>query len=84
MPKSVIVTIQKTKRKSQPYLFTVDKPGPAGKETKKEYYARPFTAKRGALRQLQAFTRHDTKDPWTRYWCCSIKGKVYPIEFKTK
>lgn len=53
--KTVTVTLEKTKRKSQPWTFVIDKPGAKSKETKREYYARAWTAKRGALRMLGAW-----------------------------
>ena len=71
---AVIVTVKKTNRKgSQVYTYTIDKPGKAAKETKREYYTRAFTAWRGALRQLGAFK--GLSGP-----VCNIGAKVYDIK----
>lgn len=72
--KPVIVTITKTRRKSQPFTFSIDLPGSAGKQTKAEYYTRSFTCKMGALRQLGAVKVGNA-------WECAVKGKATPIEF---
>lgn len=53
--KVVTVTLEKTRRKSQPWTFVIDKPGAKAKETKREYYARKWTAMRGAMRQLKGY-----------------------------
>lgn len=46
------VIIYKTKHKSQPYRVDIDGVGPGPMETLRERYARPYTAKRGALRHI--------------------------------
>jgi len=50
------VIIYKTKHKTQPYRVDIDGVGPGPMETLRERYARPYTAKRGALRHLKATT----------------------------
>jgi hypothetical protein len=51
MAKEIIVTIVTTRRKLQRFTFTVDD-GSGPDMAVKEYYTRAYTAKRGALRQL--------------------------------
>jgi hypothetical protein len=52
--KPIIVTIKETRRKKQPWSFTIDRPGPKQKETKAEWYVTAWSAKRGAKRMLGA------------------------------
>jgi hypothetical protein len=54
MAKSIIVRLKKTRHKSQPWIFEIDMPGPQKGQTKRERYATKWSAKRGALRQLNA------------------------------
>lgn len=77
---TIKVTITKSKRKGTPYSYTIDKPGRAAKETKREWYTRRSTAKRGALRSLGAQWNDDG------YWeaPAGSKGVWYRIEFNTK
>lgn len=77
--KPVIVTITKTKHKSQPYVFTIDVPGPQGKETKCERYASAKSAKRGALRKLGAWA-----GKVTAYRPVLVLGKPRDIVFVLK
>lgn len=51
MAKEIIVTIVTTRRKSQRFTFTIDD-GSGPDMAVKEFYTRAYTAKRGALRQL--------------------------------
>jgi hypothetical protein len=46
------VTIDNSKHATQPWTFVIDRPGPAKKESKRERYATPWSAKRGARRML--------------------------------
>lgn len=73
----ILVTITRSKHPTQPWTFSIDKPGPQGKETKRERYTRKATAKRGALRQLGAVKYGDG------VWEAAIKGKVYAVKFAT-
>ena len=73
-PKPVVITITKTRRKTQPFTFSIDMPGNAAKQTKAEYYTRSTTARTGALRQIGAiYIDHG--------WKVEIKGRVHPVEF---
>ncbi len=56
-PKPVYVYLKKGRHKTQPWTFTIDEPGVGPVTTKRERYARKFTAKRGALRMLKNVTR---------------------------
>lgn len=77
MAAKIIVTIVKGKHATQPFTYTIDKPGPASKETKRERYTRKATAKRGALRSLGAEYNDDG------YWEANVGGgKWYKVEFK--
>ncbi len=73
-PKPVVITITKTRRKTQPFTFSIDMPGNAAKQTKAEYYTRSTTAKTGALRQIGAL-------PIEFGWVVWIKDKWHPVEF---
>ncbi len=74
-PKPVIITVTKTRRKTQPFTFSIDMPGNAAKQTKAEYYTRSTTARTGALRQIGAF------QIWGGSWSVEIKERLHPIEF---
>jgi hypothetical protein len=50
--KGITVNIERSKHASQAWTFAIDRPGPAQKETKRERYATPWSAKRGARRML--------------------------------
>lgn len=54
-PKSINVYLREGRHATQPWTFTIDRPGSQNKETKSERYARLFTAKRGAKRMLGAW-----------------------------
>ena len=54
--KPVVVTITKTKHAKQPFTVTIDKPGKAEPYKLAQRYKNLFTAKRGALRNLNATT----------------------------
>lgn len=71
----VLITIKKSRHKSQPYTYTIDKPGGAPLETAAERYATKRNAIKGALRRLGAYNPTTVgAAKWT-----SPKGKVYPI-----
>jgi hypothetical protein len=52
--KPITVILKETRHKSQPWTFTIDRPGPQRGETKLERYASKRSAKRGAARKLVA------------------------------
>jgi hypothetical protein len=52
--KPIYVTLKEGRHKTQPWTFTIDRPGPQNKETKRERYVTMTTAKRGACRVLGA------------------------------
>lgn len=73
----ITITINKSKHPSQPWTFTIDKPGPASKETKRERYTRKWNAKMGALRSLGAWWNDEG------YWEARVGDvKVYSVVFK--
>jgi hypothetical protein len=76
MAKSIIVRLKKTKHKTQSWVFEIDMPGAANKQTKNERYATKWSAKRGALRQLGAEEKGIT--PCSSY---TIGGKVRKVDF---
>ena len=75
MAKEIIVTIVTTRRKSQRFTFTIND-GSGPDMAVKEFYTRAYTAKRGAIRQLQA-------KPHPRDFCMvTFDGRR--VYFKTK
>lgn len=74
-PKSINVYLKEGRHATQPWTFTIDRPGAQKKETKSERYARLFTAKRGALRMIGA-----RKSSYGPYYIYST-GKVAPVTF---
>jgi hypothetical protein len=74
--KPIYVTLKEGRHKTQPWTFTIDRPGPQKKETKAEWYATMYSAKRGALRVLQVEEKGIA--PCSSY---TIKGKVRPVKF---
>jgi hypothetical protein len=48
----IYVTLKEGRHKTQPWTFTIDRPGPQNKETKQERYVSMWSAKRGAARKL--------------------------------
>lgn len=81
----VRVAIKRTKRKGeQRYHFTIDKPGSASGETKREFYSREADAWRGARRILNARKLNvsngyvgSKRSP--AVWVCDIKGRTYDV-----
>ena len=61
--KPVVVTITKTKHAKQPFTVTIDKPGKAEPYKLAQRYKNLFTAKRGALRNLNAVTHGSGCEP---------------------
>ena len=50
--KPIIVTLKEGRHKTQPWTFTIDRPGPQKGETKRERYVSMWSAKRGAARVI--------------------------------
>ena len=50
--KPIIVTLKQGRHKTQPWTFTIDRPGPQKGETKRERYVSMWSATRGAARKL--------------------------------
>jgi hypothetical protein len=50
--KPIYVTLKQGGHKTQPWTFTIDRPGPQKGETKRERYVSMWSAKRGAYRVL--------------------------------
>jgi hypothetical protein len=61
--KPIYVTLKQGRHKTQPWTFTIDRPGPQNKETKRERYATMWSAWRGARRVLGA-VRLFASDDW--------------------
>lgn len=57
--KPIVVTLKRTRHKTQPWTFNIDRPGPQKGETKAERYATMWSAKRGACRVLGAKLHFD-------------------------
>jgi hypothetical protein len=70
------VIIYKTKHKSQPYRVDIDGVGPGPMETLRERYARPYTAKRGAIRNLKAWSLFPGQ------WNVTRQDEAIPVTFE--
>jgi len=89
-PKPVIVTITKSRHKTQRYSFTVDMPGKNPNAKNSERYTRPHSAKVGALRMLDARTKpHGYRGrEWgfmgdcAWHWLNPKTETLHPIEFR--
>jgi hypothetical protein len=80
-PKPVYVYLKKGRHRTQPWTFIIDEPGVGPVTTKRERYARKFTAKRGALRMLGA-VQFGTTLSGRPMWI--VRGKnVRPVTFVT-
>ena len=75
--KPIYITLTKTRHKSQPWVFTIDRPGPQRKETKRERYATMWSAKRGALRSLR-YAMPGASGLW---FYAETNGKLRVIKF---
>jgi hypothetical protein len=81
--KPTTVHIRKTRHKDQPYTVEIKPPGKAEPYKLKQRYARPFTAKRGAVRQLGGYIHRHYNVVTGRYVCISYKMQNgSPIVFK--
>jgi hypothetical protein len=75
--KPIIVTLKETRHNTQPWTFTIDRPGPQKGETKRERYVSMWSAKRGACRVLGAWRPWNDKD-----WGVDERnGRVRPVKF---
>lgn len=79
-PKSINVYLKEGRHATQPWTFVIDRPGAQNKETKSERYARLFTAKRGALRMVNAEAFWKTPNG-TRFYAVRGKSALTPITF---
>lgn len=79
-PKSINVYLREGRHATQPWTFTIDRPGSQNKETKSERYARLFTAKRGALRMLGG-QEFGTTLQGGRFYVVLKGSKLTPITF---
>lgn len=79
MPKNIVVTLSKSRHKSQPWAFLVDMPGGAPEQTNNERYSSRRSAWKGALRFCNAckYAAHTGHFAW-------LKGQATPIKFVTK
>ena len=80
-PAPIVVTIKEGRHATQPWTFTVNRPGPQNKETKSERYARLYTAKRGALRMVNASPFGTTLGGSKFYAVPGPNGKIIPVTF---
>ena len=85
--KPVIVTITKTRHKSQPYKFSIDGPGYQPNTTNDERYVDARGARRGALRLLDARTYPALTSGRSWYFNGGylwVTPKARPIKFVNK
>ena len=80
-PAPIYVYLREGRHATQPWTFTIDRPGAPSKETKSERYARLFTAKRGALRMLKALPFGTTLRGTEFYAVPGPNGKITPVKF---
>jgi hypothetical protein len=81
--KPTTVHIRKTRHKDQPWTVTIQPPGKAEAYTIKQRYARPFTAKRGAVRHLGGYVHRHYAASSDRYVLIGYKMQNgSPIVFK--
>jgi hypothetical protein len=90
-PKPVYVYLKKGRHRTQPWTFIIDEPGVGPVKTKRERYARKFTAKRGAQRMLGAVrfgTTLSGRPMWiVPVWASpsgnDLKSTMRPVTFVT-
>lgn len=81
--RTTTVEIKKTKHPTQPYTVTIHPPGKAEAYTIKQRYARPFTAKRGAVRHLGGYIHRQWNWKTCKYRTLGYKMQNgSPIVFK--
>jgi hypothetical protein len=78
--KPIYVHLKEGKHKTQPWTFTIDRPGPQSKETKLERYVTMTTAWRGARRKLGAFEYGTNLKGETFYVVAEKGGKLRPVK----
>ena len=86
VPVPIYVYLKKGRHKTQPWTFIIDEPGVGPVSTKRERYARKFTAKRGALRMLGAVqfgTTLSGRPMWVMPEGIDLKNTVRPVTFVT-
>ena len=81
-PAPIYVYLREGRHATQPWTFTIDRPGAPSKETKSERYARLFTAKRGALRMLGA-EKFDSETGYIVGVLDAKRNSVTPVKFYT-
>ena len=55
--KPVIVNLTETDHPSQPWKYSIDRPGKGGLETKEERYSNAYGARRAAVKHLGAYAQ---------------------------
>jgi hypothetical protein len=73
--KPIYVTLKETRHKTQPWTFTIDRPGPQKGETKQERYVSMWSAWRGACRVLGAGVLFDPGE-----WYVEEKNRLRPVK----
>jgi hypothetical protein len=79
--KPIYVTLKEGRHKTQPWTFTIDRPGPQKGETKRERYVSMWSAWRGACRVLGA--EREFMPEWNAYdpWVVAEKsGRFRPVK----
>lgn len=55
--KPVIVNITETSHKTQPWKYSIDRPGKGARETKEERYSNAYGARRASIAHLDAYVQ---------------------------
>jgi hypothetical protein len=78
--KPIYVHLKEGKHKTQPWTFTIDRPGAPEGETKRQRYVTMTTAWRGARRMLGAFEYGTNLKGKTFYVVAEKGGKLRPVK----
>lgn len=75
----LLIIINKGRHKTQPYTITINEPGNAPEDTKRERYATWKTAARGGLRKVGCWCGR-IRGPHTVVRKVRGKERVYPVK----
>jgi hypothetical protein len=76
----ITVHLKEGKHKTQPWTFTIDRPGAAEGETKRQRYVTMTTAWRGARRMLRAMVYGTNLKGETFYVVAEKGGRIRPVK----
>jgi hypothetical protein len=76
----IYVRLKKGRHKTQPWTFTIDRPGAPEGETKRQRYVTMTTAWRGARRMLRAMAYGTNLKGETFYVVAEKGGRIRPVK----